>query len=835
MPKIITTKPHTSGIVLGGIGSGGVELLPDGEFHYWQIANPPRFAARSHEDKVDDGESSAGALSFWVREKRENCAPVIRKLGMKTDADDFTYRMFAWNKPVEKITFDGKFPVCDLDYADSALSCRVSLRAVSPFVPHNSEYSSTPGFYLNFTLENPTDESLEISLAGALEPSFANKKEGNRNTLHTVNDGFAVHIEPVSKSESECCGDLCLSAWGDGEKSYITADYFRFLREYVGNSAFGVTQESFLFSFREKGELPNSEVGRRLQGIPKTLTAVNNDRLDALCEEYGKYPFAASLLERINHCKADFLQSRKDKTDFLKCCRKQIKRMGKDFGACALCSKLTLQPGEKTTVFFVFSWYFPNLFSEKGKRLGHYYENLFSNSLEANRFLTDNREAVYDKSVEFAQLLYSSTLPDIYPDCWSSNLSPLIKSSHYLKNGSFGLWEGLGFCGFHTTDITYHASFGLVSIFPDLQKKQMKMGAEFQRRDGRVHHLFEPGFDKVDRGYDRVDMNMQFVLMVLRDYLFTGDREYLLSLWDNVKRAMDSIEKIDRDGDGLPDYNTKRNTYDAWNFSGASAYISLLWLAALKAATVMAEKIGDSDRKKKWSELIEKGKRSLEEKLWNGEYYNLWINGKETDESLMTDQLDGEWFLRMMGIGGNLPDERVGRVAEYIFRLNFDREQGLVNATVPLGKRTTIHTYKNCQAGAVWTGIGYAFSALALSVGLGEISDTIVSSIHFNQLRLGHFWDHWECGHHYTRPMSSWSTLIAASGMSVDYENKRLSFSPISSDITFPLVLPDILARVRFADGKCDIECLKGDLSDWEVKAVSREGFDIQINSYTFG
>ena len=129
MAKITTTKIHTSGIALGGIGSGSVELLPDGEFHYWQIANPPRFAERSSENKVDDGESNTGALSFWVREKRENHKPVIRKLGMKTDADDFTYRMFSWNKPVERIEFDGKFPVCDLEYIDRALPCKVSLEA----------------------------------------------------------------------------------------------------------------------------------------------------------------------------------------------------------------------------------------------------------------------------------------------------------------------------------------------------------------------------------------------------------------------------------------------------------------------------------------------------------------------------------------------------------------------------------------------------------------------------------------------------------------------------------------------------------------------------------
>ena len=91
MAKITTTKTHTSGIALGGIGSGSVELLPDGEFHYWLVANQPRLTERCCEKKVDDGEGSAGALSFWVRESKVDSKPVIRKLGMKTDADDFTW------------------------------------------------------------------------------------------------------------------------------------------------------------------------------------------------------------------------------------------------------------------------------------------------------------------------------------------------------------------------------------------------------------------------------------------------------------------------------------------------------------------------------------------------------------------------------------------------------------------------------------------------------------------------------------------------------------------------------------------------------------------------
>ena len=76
------------------------------------------------EDKVDDGEASTGALSFWVRETKDNGKPIIRKLGMKTDADDFTYRMFAWNKPVEKIEFDGKKFLIFADYKDYIDACK---------------------------------------------------------------------------------------------------------------------------------------------------------------------------------------------------------------------------------------------------------------------------------------------------------------------------------------------------------------------------------------------------------------------------------------------------------------------------------------------------------------------------------------------------------------------------------------------------------------------------------------------------------------------------------------------------------------------------------------
>jgi hypothetical protein len=92
-----------------------------------------------------------------------------------------------------------------------------------------------------------------------------------------------------------------------------------------------------------------------------------------------------------------------------------------------------------------------------------------------------------------------------------------------------------------------------------------------------------------------------------------------------------------------------------------------------------------------------------------------------------------------------------------------------------------------------------------------------VQSIHDNQMRFGAFWDHWECGHHYTRPMSSWSTLNAALGLRVNASEKTIKLHPVSGNIRLPLCLCNALATVTFENGACSIECIEGSLDGWSV------------------
>src|SRR5271156_3564450 len=85
----------------------------------------------------------------------------------------------------------------------------------------------------------------------------------------------------------------------------------------------------------------------------------------------------------------------------------------------------------------------------------------------------------------------------------------------------------------------------IIALFPELKLSQMKHTVAHQNDLGQVPHCFPGNLDHVDNGFRRVDMNPQFVMMVCRDYLWTGDQEYLAFMWPHVVRAMAFTESLD--------------------------------------------------------------------------------------------------------------------------------------------------------------------------------------------------------------------------------------------------------------------------------------------------
>ncbi len=98
-----------------------------------------------------------------------------------------------------------------------------------------------------------------------------------------------MQLSPETRSEAPDCGELAFSVAGEGENTWLTGEMNRYLREFVSHSAYGITQESFLFPFRETGRLPDTDVGTRPGPIPEAPEGLPENELAAFSENLSRY------------------------------------------------------------------------------------------------------------------------------------------------------------------------------------------------------------------------------------------------------------------------------------------------------------------------------------------------------------------------------------------------------------------------------------------------------------------------------------------------------------------------------------------------------------------
>lgn len=824
METIIDKKVQQNGMALGGIGTGTVEINQNGALTDWHIFNLGKWASPDPKKQINNlYDYEKNVMPFYIRTKQGNDLPKIRKLSHDKDKGEFRSLMYSWHKDVKEIHYKASFPFCNLSYIDESLPVKIYSEFCSPFIPLDSRLSGTPGFFVTFFVENVTSQEVEVSLLGKLKNPI-NRGLKNRLLRNIVRKSHD-HINLIMKSDKNDLdrqtGSLSFSVAG-GETSFIQSDFSQYFANYVLNSDYGVSEESYLFDFRDSGGLPNLGC----ETLPEFILNLKDEQLDVFNDVQLEDIMVQILniasvnhpYQRILNINQNTLSDRIEKINFIRMIKKHMNTMLTDeegqeaWGDAALCSRITLSPGEKKKVQFIVSWYFPNHFSDCDRFVGHMYANWFKDAEEVNDFMYDNSNDILNKVKGFSNELSYTDTNISFVNNWTNQLNTLIKCSWWSEQGDFALWEGYGSCGFHTIDITYQGSFNILALFPDLQLRQMEMGTKFQRKDGRVHHFFTPDFCSVDDGFDRVDMNPQFVLLVCRDYLWTGNIEYLKRLWNHVVKAMESIEKLDSNGDCLPDTETKRNTYDAWNFKGTPSYISSLWLAAVLAASRMADDLGEHRLKLKWQDILEKGKENFIKKLWNKEYFSLWEDNETRDECCMADQIDGQWYAQLLGLGNFIPEQLIHDALKSIFKYNYHPETGLINAVYPKHAKPTPYTYNNVQALANWSGIEFAFASTLLENGMVEEAIELSENSDQRHFLAGRIFNHEECGDHYYRAMSSWSLLLSVTGFKLDTPKGIVMFVPPVESIKAPWFSPSGFGHFMKQPESFELECTNGEI-----------------------
>ncbi len=734
--------------LLGGIGTGNISVGARGELRDWEIFNRSAKGQRMPYGFFSVAIKEGNKVETRVLESRLQ-PPYAESHGFHPSTTAGLPR-FAHSE------MRGEYPLLWVDLWDDELPLKVTLEAYTPLIPHEPDDSGLPTAVLTYTIRNTGTTPIEVTVVGSLTNAVGFTGVDQFGALKT--QGFGGNVDEL-RSENG-----------------LTGVYF-WSRKHP--------EDDILH-----GSLALATTNMRTTAKPHWLRSGWWDPL----REYWDDLQDGRLTP---HCYSE--QSEEGKTD-----------------VASIGATEEIASGEEKRFRFILSWHFPNRVRHWDQRLcarggdcgqgtvRNRYAARFDDAWEVTRYVVDTWNHLESMTHAFHDALFGSTLPAHVLDAASANITALRSNTcFWLEDGTFLAYEGCfddaGCCSGSCTHV-WNYEQTLAYLFPTLERsmREVEFRSETQP-DGemnfRARNAF-PGTINSDTTEAASDGQLGSITRVYREWKLSGDTAWMAGLWPRVKLSMDySIRTWDPDEDGVTD-GRQHNTYDI-QFYGPNPLSGVIYIAALRAATKMAEAAGDYEAADRYSRLYGKGGRRLDRTLWNGEYYEQRlpdVNAHKYQHGVgcLADQLLGQLNAHLAGLGYLLPPRRVKKAIGAVYSHNLltdfshhdncqrtyalNDEAGLLLCTWPNGGRPRIPFPYSHE---VWTGIEYQVAAHLIWEGLLDEGLAIVKAVRdrHDGVRRNP-WDEFECGHHYARSMSSWGLILALSGYQCDMAEKRISFTP---------------------------------------------------------
>lgn len=538
-----------------------------------------------------------------------------------------------------------------------------------------------------------------------------------------------------------------------------------------------------------------------------------------------------------------------------------------------------VRPGESKTIPLRLAWFSgqtnlrigkdPSGASSSTEHHRPWYAHRFTDVNSVSLYWRDHYEELRRGAERFSNAFYASTLPPEVVEAIAANLT-ILKSPTVMRqaDGKLWAWEGCsdnaGCCHGSCTHVWNYAQ-ALPHLFPSLERtlRETEFGPS-QSEAG--HQTFRASLPirPVDHDFHAAaDGQLGGIMKVFREWRISGDTEWLRALWPKVKKSLDyCVETWDPSHRGLVE-EPHHNTYDI-EFWGPDGMCTSFYLGALQAASIMGKAVGDDVPL--YAELLEKGTRTVEADLFNGEYFIQkieWKNlraknpvdvksfgGNYSPEAValmekegpkyqygtgcLSDGVLGSWLATVCGVGQILNREKVASHLKAVHKYNLKEdlsdypnpqrpsyacgnEGGLLLCTWPKGGELSLpFVYSN----EVWTGIEYQVAAHLMRLGLVKQGLEIVRACrerYDGQVRNP--FNEYECGHWYARAMSSYAMLQGLSGARYDAIEKVLYLEPsIKGDFKAFLAGATGYGVVGVKNGKPYFEPRQGQLEIREIK-----------------
>ncbi|MFN0171583.1 MAG: GH116 family glycosyl hydrolase [Bryobacteraceae bacterium] len=732
---------------LGGIGTGTVSLGGFGNLRDWEIFNRP---------------NKGGVLPFTFASMRLSggglarpLARVIERRPLPPYTGGFgAHREQGLGLPrLRDAVFTGSYPFARIDFQDPKLPVAVSLEAFNPMVPLDTDSSSLPVAVLSYRLTSRASSNLDVALAfSAMNPvGYDGKAKLFGNLSDRKAPFFGANVNEF-RSDGGLHGVLMSS------------------RKYPPDSA-------------RYGSMALATQGA---GVSYRLAWEHGSWWDDFQKWWDDF------LEQGRFANTPAEPSAEGSTEY-----------------STLASHFTLAPGEARVVDFVLSWHFPNVENYAAGKPGgpvfkNHYGTRWPSAWEPAAYLLRNLPSLRQRSLRYRDALDTSTLPPSVIDAVSSQASILRTNTVMVAENKVtmafeGCGDNDGCCPMNCTHV-FNYEQTLAHLYPDLERSMRDLDFLMNMRpDGSMSFRTPvPPRPGGNSNHPAADGQMGCVLKVYREWQICGDDAWLRRLWPHVKRALEyAWVAWDADRDGVME-GEQHNTYDI-NFYGPNSMMGTLYLGALAAASRMARHLGDNEAASTYEALCSKGSANLDRLLWNGEYYVQRVDEQHPSaakyqygEGCLSDQLLGQWFAEVAGLGKLLPRDHLRDTLQSIFRYNFRQnfeefpntqriyamndEAGLLLCSWPKGKRPALPFVYSDE---VWTGIEYQVAAHLIYEGMVKEGTAIVDAVRarYDGERRNP-WNEVECGHHYARAMSSWSLLTAFSGFRYSAPSRELRFRP---------------------------------------------------------
>ncbi|XP_075520658.1 uncharacterized protein LOC142553967 isoform X2 [Primulina tabacum] len=738
-----TTSLH--GVPVGGIGAGSIGRSYKGAFMRWQMF--PRIC--------EDRPVFANQFSIFVsRPNGEKFSSVLcpKHPEILNDSSSSGIGSWDWTLGGKNSTYHALFPRAWTVYdgePDPAL--KIVCRQISPIIPHNYKESSFPATVFTFTLSNVGKTRADVTLlftwansvggdSGLSGQHFNSKfrsEDGIRGVLlhHTTSNElpqvtYAIAAEETDVVRVSECPCFVIS----GNSHDITArDMWHEIKE---RGSF----DHLHFEEMSQPSEPGSHIGAAIAAsltIPAETVRTVTFSLTWACPEIN---FPGGRTYRWRYTK--FYGTDSDAASNI--AHDAIVGHHQWESEIDAWQRPVLE--DKSFP----EWYPSTLFNElyylnsggtiwtDGSPPTHSLTSFGSRrfSLDGSNWDSKKRNNTSEKNDTAINILerMTSLLQEITT---TSALGTNLLQKGEENVGQFLYLEGVEYHMCNTYDVHFYASFALAMLFPKLELSiQRDIAAAVMMHDpskmsllldgtsverkvlGAVPHdigmndpWFELNFYNLHNTDRWKDLNPKFVLQVYRDVVATGNKDFAQAVWPSVYVALAYMEQFDKDGDGMiENEGFADQTYDTWSVSGVSAYCGGLWVAALQAASELAQIVGDKGSEDYFWFRFQKAKK-VYEKLWNGSYFNYDSSGSSTSSSIQADQLAGQWYARACGLSPIVDEEKVKTALNKVYNFNVlkvnDGSRGAANGMLPNGEPDMCCM----QSREIWSGVTYAVAA----------------------------------------------------------------------------------------------------------------------------